>query len=144
LGGEKFDGISDDYEIEDPRAVLSLALAQIPQDYIIVLLAHCDPMFTDSLIAENPRINFGVQGHRKTVNEPVRLHGEKQVLQFGFGGERIAVLNKKGVVRWKVFAPKQVVQNKRPTIQIDIFAMSGCPYSKTKYIFCGNLRPAGA
>ena len=131
LGGEEFDGISDDYEIEDPRTMLSLALAQIPQDYIIVLLAHCDPMLTDSLIAENPRISFGVQGHRKTVTEPVRLHSGKQVLQFGLGGGRIAVLNKKGVVRWRIFTPSQTVQRASPTINIDIFAMSGCPYSKT-------------
>jgi len=131
LGDEKLDEISDDYEIEDPRTMLTLALAQIPQDYIIVLLAHCDPMLTDSLIAENPRIGFGVQGHRKTVAEPVRLHSEKQVLQFGLGGERIAILNKKGVVKWRIFAPKQVVQRTRPAIKIDIFAMSGCPYSKT-------------
>ena|GEM_PF-1868790 len=131
LGNEEINEISDDYEIEDPRTMLSLALAQIPQDYIIVLLAHCDPMLTDSLISENPRIDFGVQGHRKTVMEPVRLHSGKQVLQFGPNGERIAILNRKGIVRWRIFPQRQVAQRTNPTIKIDIFAMSGCPYSKT-------------
>ena len=128
LGNENFDNISGDYEIEDPRKAISAAISRIPQDYMIVLLAHCDPALTDSLINEFPRISYGVQGHKKISSEPVVLSGGKQVLQFWFGGGRIAILNKKGVVRWRFFTQKTT--DKSGIISIDIFTMSGCQYSK--------------
>ncbi|MDR0303631.1 MAG: hypothetical protein LBH98_02520 [Chitinispirillales bacterium] len=140
LWDENFD-ISTDYEITDPREALSSAIAAIPQNCIIVLLAHCDPALTDSLIKEFPRISYGVQGHRKKVSEPVAMCGNKQILQFWHGGGQIAVLNKKGLVKWKFFVQKMAntsnnlrKQETQPAISIDIFTMSGCPYSKNAII----------
>jgi hypothetical protein len=157
IENEGFDDISDDYEIQDPRTALNSAISQIPQDYIIVLIAHCDPTLTDSLIAENPRIDFGVQGHRKQTTAPVILSGKKQVLQFWTGGGQIAVLDKKGVVKWKAFVQTAMSSGKNNVITVDIFTMSGCPYSKNaiadflplmkdknyaiKILFAGNYDP---
>ena len=123
-------GISKEYEVEDPQTALARAIAQIPQDYRIILLAHCEPSLTDLLISQNPRIDFGVQGHIKNVPQPFRLSGTKTVLQFGEQGEKIAVLNKKGVVKWRVFVQKTVKLTPATETSIEIFSMSGCPYSK--------------
>jgi glutaredoxin len=127
---KKITGISNDYEVEDPQTALARAISQIPQGYKIVLIAHCEPSLTDSLISQNPRIDFGVQGHIKNVTEPSRLSGTKIVLQFGELGRRIAVLNRKGVVRWRVFAQRTAKIAPIPKTFVEIFSMSGCSYSK--------------
>ena len=124
-----------DYEIQCPREALNLVLPQIPNDFIIVLIGHCEPPLLDSLMNEFPRISFGVQGHKKITDEPSRMVGHKRVLQFG-GANKIAVLDRKGRARWREFfrrasAPAQTQTiATRPVIPVEIFAMSGCPYSK--------------
>jgi len=133
----KNDEVHADYEIECPREALNLVLPQIPNDFIIVLIGHCEPSLLDSLMNEFPRISFGVQGHSKIGTEPSRMVGHKRVLQFG-GANKIAILDRKGRARWREFfrrasapAPTQTQTiAARPVIPIEIFAMSDCSYSK--------------
>lgn len=103
--GENVDGISSDYEIEDPRAALASIIPQIPNDYIIVLIAYCEPALADSLVNEFPRISFGVQGSENVGEESFRFVGHKKILQFG-GADKIAILDKKSNVSWRRFYKK--------------------------------------
>jgi len=105
VGDKDSEEISSDYEIEDPRAALTSVISQIPNDYMIILIAHCEPALADSLINEFPRISFGVQGYEKIGDKPFRLVGHKKVLNFG-GPNKIAYLDKKGNVYWREFYQK--------------------------------------
>ena len=136
--------LHSDFEIEDPREALKIVLPQIPNEFIIVLIGHCEPALLDSLINEFPRISFGIQGYRKVGAEPSRLVGHKRVLHSG-GADKIAVLDRRGRVRWREFFRRASTQPRvqaqvqeqaqpktaavRPVIPIEIFAMSGCPHS---------------
>lgn len=136
IGNENACEFSSDYELEDPRTSLAAAIKQIPNDYMIILIAQCEPKLADSLINEYPQIAFGIQGYKRIGENPASSVGYKKVLQPG-GGEKISVLDKKGRVKWKVFSQKTQPQTttatsqiSKPVITVEIFAMSNCPYSK--------------